>query len=176
MRQRTVLSFAALVFALVPNARGEDKGSKPDPLRAIQGEWTVTCLGFAGYELRTTAEQPMKVTFSQDRVTIRPAYYVNYLSTLSFGRGRARTERTTSISLSDQGHESTFRLDPGKTPGEIDLEEKDDKNKTVRVQKGIYRLTGDELELCIGLARRPGDFKATTAGVLLRLKRKAAKD
>jgi uncharacterized protein (TIGR03067 family) len=56
--------------------------------------------------------------------------------------------------------EATFTIDPGKNPKQIDLVVKNGPPEEVGTWKGIYKLQGDELTLCLVLpnATRPTDF------------------
>jgi uncharacterized protein (TIGR03067 family) len=75
---------------------------------------------------------------------------------------------------SNRPQDASFRLDPTTAPAQIDLEEK--VGKQVHSRKGIYRVTDDELELCIDASDRPSEFKASTSAIVLRLKRMANQD
>ena len=70
--------------------------------------------------------------------------------------------------MGDRQSEGTFTLDGGKTPGQITL------TLGGKTLGGIYRLAGDDLELCVGAGdERPAGFtsEAGAKTVLLVLKR-----
>src|SRR5262245_10805045 len=85
------------------------------------------------------------------------------------------SEKLTSATLTIRGnkysvqsgkakHEVEFKLDPSKSPKEIDMQFLDGPNKD-RVGRGIYQIDGDKLRICRSLDpqdERPNDFK--TAG------------
>lgn len=174
MRLLTVLAIWATSLSLIAGGVSKGEKEKKNPADAFQGEWIVDSLRFAGYELRGTPEKPMMVSFTKSRMVTRPAYSIQFSSSFSFGQSGFKTDRSTTISLSERGLEATFRLDPKKTPGQIDLQEKD--NDEVRNRKGIYRLKDDQVEICIGSSGRPTGFNSSRSAVLLRLKRKGKKD
>jgi uncharacterized protein (TIGR03067 family) len=73
----------------------------------------------------------------------------------------------------DKPLEFRYRLDAGKSPGEIDLMPGEGKSDVAL--KGIYSLQGDELKLCFPLQQkgeplgnvRPKDFNTTDKQVML---------
>lgn len=67
--------------------------------------------------------------------------------------------------------EATFKLDPSKKPGHIDVTPTTGPNKG-KVSLGIYAFEGDKLKLCVASPgeKRPTDFKvdkALKAGLLI---------
>jgi uncharacterized protein (TIGR03067 family) len=75
------------------------------------------------------------------------------------------------------GVKSTFKIDPTKSPKELDLQ-RELKGKEVTF-RGIYKIEGDTLTFCRALAptgERPTEFKAGEEVVLLQFKRSAPGD
>jgi len=103
MRLLILLTLSCAALPLIVKDVGEDEGRPEDPTIALQGEWTVISLGFSGYELRRTGQQPMKVTFIKDRMVTRPAYSVSgSFSFASYFPYGFTYNRSTSISLSER--------------------------------------------------------------------------
>ena len=163
----TLLGFCATLMPAAANSFRVDKSKEQAEL--LQGEWVVVALGYAGFELQTTAEQPMRFTFSKDRMLTNLAFDVGGGRRLWLGSQGFSAETIITFTFSTRGQEATFKLDATKTPAQIDIQEK--KGKDVSLSSGIYRLKGNELELCIGQSSRPTEFKASTGTALFRLKR-----
>ena len=102
-------------------------GEPPTPL---QGTWSIISGEKAGRAAPEKDARAMTVVITADSLT--------------FSRG--------------QQHESMkLKLDPAKTPSQIDLTTADG-----TVRPGIYQLAGDTLKICLsGTAERPKDFGAT---------------
>jgi uncharacterized protein (TIGR03067 family) len=170
MKWLVLLPLFCLVFPLVSG--GNDGKDENDPAAAIQGEWIAVLLGSCGYELRGTAERPLTVIFDKDRIVYRPGVSITRTAEVSFVGG-FKTEKTIEFSISERDLEGTFRLDASKTPSWIDVKQKG----KVGGAKGIYRLKGNELEICMDRnAKRPDEFKNSDSTWLFRLKRTEKKD
>ncbi len=126
---RGMLLLVPVVIAL-SNAGTENGGQDLDKL---QGVWTVVAAERNG---RTEPEEE----FQNDLVTIKKAEMTV-----------ARKGSVRNI--------YRIKLDPAKTPGQIDLIGVTglDEGKTLR---GIYRLEGDRWTLCAGTQQRPTEFKS----------------
>jgi uncharacterized protein (TIGR03067 family) len=120
----------------------EDKAAKE--LKALQGAWQVIKAEAAGEEV--PAEQ-----LARRRILIEN----DVLSDVRNPNG-------------SDPHKVKIKLDPGKSPKEIDVTPLDgpDKDKaTPGIYKGIYKLDDDKLTICLPLALengagRPKEFKA----------------
>ncbi len=112
---------------------GPEDGAKKD-LAAMEGEWKLVAMEVDGKPV--AAERLVSA-----KLTIRGKNY-------------------TLISRNKQ-HEIELKLDPSKSPKEIDMTFLDGPNKD-RVGKGIYEIDGDKLKICRSLDpqdERPKDFK-----------------
>lgn len=171
MRRMVLLPFLCLVIPLI--ASGNDNKDERGPAKAIQGEWTVVSLGSCGYQVSGTAEQPLTILIDKDRFVSRPGVSFNQTSEVSFGGSGIKYEKAISIRISERDVEGYFRLDPSKTPSWIDLKQKGKESSA----KGIYKLNGNELEICMGKnGKRPDEFKNGDSTWLFRLTRKEKKD
>jgi RNA polymerase sigma factor (sigma-70 family) len=119
----------------VPVARDEPKKAKSDKER-LQGRWPALSLEGANGKVEGKGSEAdrFKLVFDGD----------DYVFEGAFGTmgGDAK---------------GTFKLDPKKTPKEIDLESQQGR------MVGIYELDGDTLKLClnkVGVAERPTEFTA----------------
>ena len=176
MRLMILLAITVVLFPLAASDFCKAGKNDENPVDTFQGEWIVASLSVASYELKGTPQQPMKVSFAKNRMMTRPAIDISFSIGFSIGSDGFQNNSSTTISLAQRDQEATFRIDATKTPAQIDLEEKE--GNTVIIRKGIYRITGDGLELCIGsrISSRPKEFKASSLAILFRLKRQAAKN
>ncbi len=140
------------------NAAPSDKGM--DDKKAIQGVWQITDFEFNGKGSEAPNEEQLKIVkaakwvFTDDKVVVR-----------------------TPVGKGSQDSPASFKLDPSKTPKEIDVTPLDGPSKG-KTEGGIYSLDGDVLKLCMPGPEggpRPTEFAADKGGknILLTLKRQA---
>jgi uncharacterized protein (TIGR03067 family) len=129
-----------------------------DEVKKLQGEWQVVGIELKGKKLDKDDPEAKNM-----RVTIKD----NELNALSVSNGRERKK--------------TFKLDPAKTPKELDLTSLDGQEKDTTAAC-IYKLDKDRLTLCIPYFTkdptvRPKEFKsgADDGLMLLTLDRVKAK-
>ncbi len=142
------------------------------PTDAFQSEWLVDSLAYGSYEIRGTAKKPMRVGFKEGKMVTRPAWDINIEWTYGFSSSDGFvSENVTQFRFTKERRYKPFRFDASKFPAEIDLDETRDRKLVTR--RGIYRQTAEGMELCIAAVgeSRPTEFRATSANVLLRLKR-----
>jgi uncharacterized protein (TIGR03067 family) len=159
----------ALLSPIIQASFGKAAAKNEVPAHPLHGEWVVVSLEASGYQLKGTDQNPMTVTFTNGRMIFRPGY----VFTREFSAGLNSDvgpyfETTTTIKLSSQPRVWALRLHPGRSAGQIDLEEK--KDDEVTRYKGIYRVMDGDLYICIGEDRRPKEFTPGTWSVLMRLK------
>jgi uncharacterized protein (TIGR03067 family) len=169
VKRTTSLAVYVLAWSMVTVGFGQDEKKDKEVVEALQGEWILTSIRFADYELRGSAEKPMKVTVDKKRMVFRPAHAVN--SNWNWGTD-GKSDSSVGISLSNHSEEATFEIDSAKTPAQIDLRVTVGKGD-VRTRKSIYRLADDELTICVGLRflGRPTEFKSEGLDTVLQLKR-----
>src|SRR5262245_65938774 len=100
----------------------------------MEGEWTLVAMEVDGKAVNSKKLASAKLTISKDQYTLG-------------SRGKQ-----TEVEL---------KLDPSKSPKEIDMTFLDGPNKD-RVGKGIYEITDGKLKICRSLDpqdERPKDFK-----------------
>jgi RNA polymerase sigma factor (sigma-70 family) len=117
-----------------------NSGPIPDVLadrevKALEGEWVVVGLEADGRKATAGEMKGMRWTF--------------------------RGTEVTSTDPDGSGGKMSFRLDPAKSPKEIDLTPLDGREKG-KVAAGIYRLDGGRLQVCLrdpgGAGGRPKEF------------------
>jgi uncharacterized protein (TIGR03067 family) len=102
----------------------------------LTGSWELTIVNLSGQEISIEA---LRMTGIRD-------------AQIQIENGNLKFELLDS----SQAMELPFTLDGMSEPKQIDLRSADNK-----VRKGIYKLNGDELELCVGPddgSKRPKDF------------------
>jgi uncharacterized protein (TIGR03067 family) len=116
---------------------------KQDDAKSLQGTWSV--VSFQAGKEKVPAEKAEKMT-----LTIK--------------------DNTFSLSDGQRTEAGTFKLDPAKSPKQLDLTVKDGKETALF----IYELNGDELKLCWRKPEQPRPEKFTAEGTdgLMVLKRK----
>jgi uncharacterized protein (TIGR03067 family) len=142
MTVRAVLP-VLVVLAVVAAEPAKDAKEELDKL---QGEWTMVSLEQKG---KKAPEDMVK----RYRLTIKGDQWAVSIDGMA-------------------GSVITFKIDPAKSPREIDMVLKMGDRESV--SKGIYKLEGDTLTLCrtVGDVARPKEFKTTAeAGVLVVWKR-----
>lgn len=174
MRLITLPAIGTAMFLFVAGSFADENKNKKNPTETFQGEWNVVFIRFAGYEVKGTSEKPMKISFTKDRVVSNPRFNISSFKGFTFGSDGFKTNKSITITMTERDQEGTFRIDPSKTPAQIDLEEKIDKK--VRKSEGIYRVTDNGIELCIGMQKRPSKFKANNSAILMLLQRKTKKN
>jgi len=134
---RQLLVILGLAVLLIPPAAGDDK-EKSDTDK-LQGEWVAVSMELSG---RKAADD-----------------YVKKTSLVIKGEDWQQTLNGT------KAKDRKFKLDPSKSPKEIDFELTDPKtDKAARLTRGIYKFEGDQLILCrqiIPERERPKEFKTT---------------
>jgi uncharacterized protein (TIGR03067 family) len=125
---------------------GQETGDKE--IKKLQGNWKVVSSQVDNVKIPAEAFKKVVVTFEDDKI--------------SFKENRKTYE------------EIKFHLEPAATPQEINYLYLDGLKKGVK-EKGIYKLEGDQLTLCIAQSgqKRPEDFasKKGTGQQLMVLKR-----
>jgi uncharacterized protein (TIGR03067 family) len=163
-----------LVTVLVCFLNAGGRADAPEPVtlpeNAFQSAWIVDSLNFASYEVKGNSQHPMKVTFKDGQMVARPYFDLKTRTEFSLVEGFAEHEVTLHLVRERRTYD--IRFDATKSPAEIDLDQR--VNREIVTRKGIYRQTDGGLELCICLngRKRPKTFQADIDTVLLRLKRK----
>lgn len=103
-------------------------------LASLQGTWIMTELEVNG---QTVPEEKIKGT----TLTIRDDKYI--------------------VKVKKSTHETTFKIDPTKTPRAIDMFFPDGPNLP-KLSKGVYELDGDTFKLC--RHQMPGEDRPTQIG------------
>ena len=110
-------------------------GEGPVDTKNLQGVWTCTSATIDGKPLAEEAAKNLKLTLTADRY---------------------KTERGEQVLF-----DSTYKVDPAKTPAQIDMigTEGDLKGKAAL---GIYKLDGDSLTICYVMPgkERPNTFES----------------
>jgi uncharacterized protein (TIGR03067 family) len=132
-------------------ARADDPGAKE--VKKLQGEWRVVEVEFRGQTLKKDDAEAMQFAVKDNGLT--------FSNTEKPGRERKKT----------------FKLDPSKTPKELDLTSLDGQEKDTTAAC-IYKLDGDRLTICMPYfakdrSVRPKEFKVDASGnvMLLTLER-----
>ena len=132
------LSLVAACVLLVPVAWAVEEKSKSDK-DALQGTWSMISCSQDGKPLPEDVIKSISVVVSGDKMT---------------------------QIMGDQKHEHTYKLNPDKSPKEIDVDLGDGK-----VGKGIYELKGDTFKVAHGSmpdSPRPKNFTSKEgSGVLI---------
>jgi uncharacterized protein (TIGR03067 family) len=138
-----VLVVACLVMALPTGSRAADDSD------ALQGVWVAQSMESEGKAAPAAAVKKMRFTFKKDKLLIKGNFD------------------------DDREEECTWKVDPKKTPKQLDFTPPKEKKAIL----GIYKLRGDELTICLRHASsdkgRPTEFatKADTQLVLIVLKK-----
>jgi uncharacterized protein (TIGR03067 family) len=124
---------ACLTLATLVVAAGRPAVEPKKDLDRFQGNWNVLAVEVEGKRLSAEQTMSWKVRFEGDKYSLQS--------------GKEKIE-------------GTFRLNPTQSPKAIDATRASgaDKGKTLR---GIYRLSGDRLLMCLGAAggkKRPTSF------------------
>lgn len=132
-----VITFALVLVLAAPSPAQQQPAPKAKPdTEAIQGTWSIIGLEAGAKASPEKNYRGNSFTFGKDRVTLREGVY--------------------------QAVDFTYTLDSTKTPKAIDLTT--GKGGGSSTLKGIYKLEGDDLVLCLSLGgMRPTEF-ATKAG------------
>lgn len=148
---------AAALLALTPDARTPAQPpTAPDPkAKAADADLLLGTWAIVGLETGGKAEPERNYTgntlrFARDRFPVRVPAVLGYKGAVRFTLTRDRAV------LREGGYppiDFAVTLDPGKAPKTIDLTTKG------AALRGIYRLDGDDLTLCVGIGGpRPADF------------------
>lgn len=139
-----MLAPTLLATLLIVTPNGDDAAA--EDLKRLKGSWAIQQAAFDGKEIDDSDKGLLQ--FDGDVLT------------MSLPGGGTRVQRV--------------RLDPSKTPREIDFEEADEKRegKGEITARGIYELKGEILQLCVGREGRPTMFSDKDAMHMV-LKRKA---
>jgi uncharacterized protein (TIGR03067 family) len=133
------LSVVAACVLLVPVARAVGEEKPKGDKDALQGTWSMVSGTQDGKPVPEDVIKRIKVVVSGDKMTQM---------------------------LGDEKHEHTYKLNPDKSPKEIDVDFGDGK-----AGKGIYELKGDTLKVAHGSkpgSPRPRDFTSKEgSGVLV---------
>lgn len=130
MYYRTTLALLVLIVS-APTARSEDAKAAEESKR-LQGEWQAIKAQAKGEKLtKDDAEvKNMRFVIEGDKMTLRHAD----------GSGGKRTK--------------TFKLDPTKTPKELDITSHDG-SENGETAACIYKLENDRLTICMPRFQRP---------------------
>ena len=134
-----------LVGAAVPAAEPANDLVNAE-LKKLEGQWLVVSSERSGKKYPTGNEHWVFVG-DRARVHLRP--------------GNADKNAPFVVNEGNLLLTYHFKLDPSKSPKEIDMTFLDGPNKE-RVGKGIYEISGDKLKICRSLDpqdERPKDFK-----------------
>lgn len=129
-------------------------GSNKSDLDQLQGTWKEVSAQYNGVDL--PAEK-----------------LAGHVVTLVI-KGDVLTE--TTVGQEDQPSRATIRLDPAKSPKEIDTTDKEpDPGQQAKVFLGIYKIEGDTFTECFGRAgvSRPTKFKSTDRTTMVRVFKRA---
>jgi len=146
MRRPVALASGAYLI-LVCVAIGADK-PKSD-LDAMQGKWKVTAVEMGGRQF--------------------PPEFIRDKETIVVIEGDKRTE---TVKGRADPIRAIVKLDPSKTPKQIDLVDAEpEQGKPAEVTVGIYEIQGDTLKECIarGGADRPKEFKGADKNTMYRV-------
>lgn len=121
-------------------------GAPDEALDGLKGTWLAVSCELNGQNLPREKLGTMKLVFEKDKVT------------WVFGMPK-----------DDKRYDGTYKIDPTKKPKEIDLSQP---QNTKVVAKGIYKVEGDTLVVCMGI-ERPKEFssKSDTICTLLMFKK-----
>ncbi|MGH7169083.1 MAG: TIGR03067 domain-containing protein [Gemmataceae bacterium] len=153
MVARTVFFFAVLVLIAAERpAKDTKKDLAKKDLDKLQGEWTMVSKKAGGWKAPDENIKNNKLTIKGDQWAVR----------LDLGEFEA------------PGLPVTFKIDPSKKPKLIDLVREASGRKYLL--RGIYKLEGDTLTVCIALGNlpRPKQFKTTARAVSLEVWKKQA--
>jgi uncharacterized protein (TIGR03067 family) len=160
MRAATALVDLVLLSLVARASQESLKTAKKE----LQGTWVLKEIRVSDEKktkLLMKRNKGMKVTFSGDKVTIK---------------------------RDGKDHPGSYRIDPSKSPKEIDLIMKEPDGKE-EVTRGIYEHKGNRLTMCLGTieadspkkekgkfkgdgeSKRPASMKATGGAMLLRFAR-----
>jgi uncharacterized protein (TIGR03067 family) len=127
------VGFLAIAVILLGGADEAQQGDAKNDSKLLQGNWTMSSLAINGEELPGDQISSGKLVVEDNRYKV------------SFG---------------DMMISSTFTLDPGKTPKQIDFTYADGPQKG-QTLKGIYEITEDTFRMCRALepeGERPTKF------------------
>ena len=158
--------------------RGAPTADKPD-LDRILGSWRTVEVEVGGdslpKEVIATVDPTLTLTFSADKVFVKPqGTFPKAFLEMAVAKGLLPKNAATIV---EKGTEGTYRLDPTKSPRQIDFTFS---GEVQMIALGIYQLDGDKLKLClcvdpVKFDQRPTEM-ATKAGqtrIILTLKRVA---
>ena len=140
-------SVVAACVLLVPVARAVEPEKPKNDMAALQGTWSMVSGTQDGKPLPEDVIKRVKVVVSGDKMT---------------------------QIMDDRKHEHTYKLNPDKSPKEIDVDLGDGK-----VGKGIYELKGDTLKVAHGSkpdSPRPKDFTSKEGSGVMVAEFKRAKE
>ena len=143
---RHVLCLAALGVVALP-ARAADAAAE---LKKLQGEWVAVSYADGAGEAKPDPKHPHTLTVSKDGFV-----HVHVLAVVD---GVVDGQKT----------QGKLKLDPSKTPSQIDLVEGKE------ASPGIYELKGDELTIILAPpgSKRPESFKPEGVQVMYTFKKK----
>lgn len=139
-----------LLLLVVGGLVGADepaKDEKKQALEKLQGTWSIVSSEIRGTKMAIDPTNDDRTVIDGDKVTVT--------------RGGAVSSTTT------------IRIDPSKSPKQIDISSVEPDDKTT-VAPGIYKQEGDKLTICIAITgggARPERFEATEKTMLIVLKR-----
>ena len=135
-------SYLALGSLMIAAAATADDGNQQE-VSKLAGTWTCTAATNDGKPLPEETVKSLKLTLTE--------------------AGGYKTELAGQVLF-----DSTFKIDPGKQPRQIDMIATEGENKG-KAGLGIYRLEGDVLTLCYTMPGkdRPKDFQSTAGSAAI---------
>jgi uncharacterized protein (TIGR03067 family) len=145
-----LVALSLIVVALTCVASAAQDTKKDDAKKdqeAMQGTWKVSKYLAGGKEQASDLAKKITVLIVGDKLTLKLE--------------------------NDIVGEGTFKLDPGKTPKEMDMTTVSGSDKG-QVRKGIYEIDEDTLKICFNVTeaaktQRPASFDAAKAGTAIDL-------
>ena len=124
VRRKSMIRVTLIALFALSGVAGRAADPAADEMKKLQGEWLAVEVELKGKKLAKDEAKTMQVVIKDHELTFR--------DTDKPGRERKKT----------------FKLDPSKTPNEIDVTSLDGQEKDTTAAC-IYKLNGDRLTICI---------------------------